>query len=223
VWPSNIGRLDHLGAFSSRRPLPSWAPAKSGVFRSGKLGRLVQFDSELELLMLRQFDVDERVAVYQEQPVTIPYVVGGERHEYTPDVIVRLADGRAFVVEAKPLEFLGDFTNWMKWASLATWCDAHGLGFWVGSPQRSLVEHLSIQPDVEKHDLVRAEIAAGGVTDSDYAELERHVGCQQLGLIATTDLLDWRAEQRHIKRPAPADREAADMLKLALLRVGLKR
>ena len=115
-----------------QRPLPSWAPAKSGVFRSGKLGRLVQFDSELELVMLRQFDTDPRVVDYQEQPLTIPYVVGGEAHEYTPDVIVQLADGRAFVVEAKPLEFLGDFTNWMKWASLARWCEQHGVGFWVG-------------------------------------------------------------------------------------------
>ena len=126
-------------------------------------------------------------------------------------------------MEAKPREFLGDFTNWMKWASLARWCAEHGLGFWVGSPQRSLVEHVGIQPDRDKHDLVRAEIAAGGVTEDDYPVLERLIGCEQLGLIASTELLDWRAECRHVKQPATADLEAAEQLKLALLRAGAKR
>jgi hypothetical protein len=217
IWSSNPTRFVNLDAFQLCRPLPSWAPAKSGVFRSGKLKRLVQFDSELELVMLRDVDTDTRVVDYREQPLTIPYEVAGERHEYTPDVIVQLADGRAFVIEAKPLEFLGDFTNWMKWASLAGWCEQHGLGFWVGSPQRSLVEHVRIQPEPEKHEFVRDEINAGAVTEGDYKALERLAGCQQLGLIASAELLDWRADQQHIKKPEPADREAATMLKSVLL------
>ena len=223
IWPSSTAQLHGLDEFVSRRPLPEWAPAKSGVFPSGKLGRLVQFDSELELLLLRQLEVDARVVDYKEQPFTIPYVVGGEAHEYTPDVIVQLEDRRAFVVEAKPLEFLGDFTNWMKWASLARWCAEHGVGFWVGSPQRSLHEHVHIQPDAEKHDLVRAEIKAGPVTDDDYLALERLVGCQQLGLIASVELLDWRAECRHVKKPTVEDLAAASQLKLALLQAGVMR
>jgi hypothetical protein len=223
IWPLPTARLHDLDAFALQRPLPSWAPAKSGVFRSGKLGRLVQFDSELELVMLRQFDADPRVVDYREQPLTIPYVVGGEAHEYTPDVIVQLDDGRAVVVEAKPLEFLGDFSNWMKWASLAGWCDQQGIGFWVGSPQRSLLEHIRIKPDPEKHDFVRAEIAAGRVTDGDYLALERLIGCQQLGLIASVELLDWRAEQRQVKEPTNEDLEAAEQLKRALERAGVQR
>ena len=217
IWPSNPARFGDLNAFELRRPLPSWAPAKSGVFRSGKLGRLVQFDSELELVMLRDFDIDGRVVDVREQPLTIPYVVGGEEHEYTPDVIVRLADGRAFIVEAKPLEFLGDFTNWMKWASLARWCEQHGVGFWVGSPQRSLVEHVRIHPDPEKREFVRDEINMGPVTEDDYKALERLVGCQQLGLIASAELLDWRADQQHIRKPEPAEGDAATRLRSALL------
>lgn len=223
IWPASTTPLQDLTAFAMQRPLPSWAPAKSGAFPSAKLGRLVQFDSELELLMLRQFDTDPRIIDYKEQPVTIPYTVGGEAHEYTPDVIVQLDDGRAFVVEAKPLEFLGDFTNWMKWASLARWCAEHGLGFWVGSPQRSLTEHVLIQPDRERHDFVRAEVPGGGVVDDDYAALQRLVGCEQLGLIASAELLDWRADCRHVKTPAIQDLEAAEQLKLALLRAGVAR
>jgi hypothetical protein len=219
IWPSSATWFGDLDAFELCRPLPSWAPAKSGVFRSDKLDRLVQFDSELELVMLRDFDTDMRVVDYREQPLTIPYAVGGEAHEYTPDVVVRLADGRAFVVEAKPLEFLGDFTNWMKWASLASWCEQRGVGFWVGSPQRSLVEHVRTQPDPEKHEFVREEINAGAVTDDDYKALERLVGCPQLGLIASAELLDWRADEQHLRRPDTADHRAAVRLRSGLLGV----
>jgi hypothetical protein len=223
IWPSNATQLDDLDAFELCRPLPAWAPAKAGVFRSDKLKRLVQFDSELELVILRDFDTDLRVVDYREQPLTIPYVVGGEAREYTPDAIVQLADGRAFVVEAKPLEFLGDFTNWMKWASLARWCERHGVGFWVGSPQRSLVEHVRVKPDPEKRRFVRDEIDAGPVTDDDYQALQRLVGCQQLGLIASAELLDWRADQQHVRKPDLGDSEAAIRLRAALLQHGVER
>jgi hypothetical protein len=218
IWATSSTSSHGLDAYSMQRPLPAWAPAKSGVFPSAKLRRLVQFDSELELLMLSQLDIDPRIIDYKEQPFTIPYTVGREAHEYTPDVIVQLEDGRAFVMEMKPAEFLGDFTNWMKWARLARWCDDHGVGFWIGSPQRSLNEHILIQPDQEKHDFVRAEVAAGGVVDDDYQALQGLVGCKQLGLIATTELLDWRADQRHIKKPTTVDLEAAERLKMALVR-----
>ncbi|MGH2861464.1 MAG: Tn7 transposase TnsA N-terminal domain-containing protein [Solirubrobacteraceae bacterium] len=223
IWPPNTTRLRDLSAFATQRPLPSWVPAKSGAFPSAKLGRLVQFDSELELLMLRQFNINSRIIDYQEQPITIPYTVGGEDHEYTPDVIVQLADGGAFVVEAKPLEFLGDFTNWMKWASLARWCAEHGVGVWVGSPQRSLTEHTAIRSDPDKHDFVLAEVAGGAVTEGDYLALERLIGCEQLGLIASAELLDWRAEHRHIGNPAVQDLQAAEQLKRALQQMGVKR
>jgi hypothetical protein len=141
IWPSDSVRFSGLGRFSVRRPLPAWTAPKVGVFQSPKLGRLVQFESELELVILRQLDSDSRVVECQEQPVTIPYVIDGEAREYTPDVMVRLDDGRAFIVEAKPEVGLGDFTNWMKWASLARWCEQAGIGFWIGGPQRSITEH----------------------------------------------------------------------------------
>jgi len=212
MWPSSSVKLDGLDAFSVRLTLPAWAPPKSGVFKSHKLGRLVQFDSELELVILRQLDADLRVVEYQEQPVTIPYVLDGEAREYTPDVIVRLDDGRAFIIEAKPLVHLGDFTNWMKWASLARWCERAGMGFWIGSPQRSIVEHGCVQPDPEKHELVATEVKAGEVAEGDYTALERLVGREQLGLIATAELLDWRADLGRVRHAEGPDREEAQRL-----------
>lgn len=209
IWPSNPVELSGLAAFSVRRPLPAWAPPRSGVFRSDKLERLVQFDSELELLILHALDADLRVVDYREQPVTIPYVLDGEPHVYTPDVVVRLVDRRAFVIEAKPAELLGDFTNWMKWASLARWGERTGIGFWIGSPQDSIIEHRCLQPDPERRELVTEEIAAGAVSGKDYKALVDLVGREQLGRIAAAELLDWRADPGRVRAAEGHDREEA--------------
>ncbi|HTU28315.1 MAG TPA: TnsA endonuclease N-terminal domain-containing protein [Solirubrobacteraceae bacterium] len=212
IWPSTVANLPGLDGFSVRRPLAAWGPEKSGVFPSGKLERLVGFDSQLELVILRALDRDARVVDYLEQPVTIPYVLEGEAHEYTPDVIVRLDDGRAFIIEAKPSDGLGDFTNWMKWASLARWCECAGLGFWIGSPQRSIIDHRGLPPDPELRELVTEEVQAGAVTAGEYTALRSLVGPQHLGLIATAELLQWRPDRGRIQHADGPDRQEAQQL-----------
>jgi hypothetical protein len=209
IWPAHPARLSDLDGFGVRRPLAEWAPAKSGVVVSGKLGRLVGFDSDLERVILRQLELAPQVVDYCEQPVTIPYVLDGEAHEYTPDVVVRLEDGRGFIIEAKPIEGLGDFTNWMKWASLARWCARAGLGFWIGSPQRSILEHRTLQPDPDCHELIAGEVQAGPVSEGEYVALKSLVGPTQLGLAATAELLLWRQDRRELRRPEGADLEEA--------------
>jgi hypothetical protein len=162
------------------------------VFYSDKLARLVQFESLLELHVLRQLELEPRVVGYVEQPMTIAYQLDEEMHDYTPDAIVQLDDGRAFVIEAKPREQLGQFTNILKWARLARHCETVGVGFWVGSPQQSLTEHCRLQPDPETRELVLAELERGPVTGDDYRALVQLVGYEQLGLVTTQELLEWR-------------------------------
>ncbi len=125
--------------------------------------------------------------------------IDGEAREYTPDVLVRLDDGRAFIIEAKPEVGLGDFTNWMKWACLARWCEQAGIGFWIGSPQRSIAEHRGMRPDPELRELVVDEVRAGEVAARDYTALRGLVPNEQLGRIATAELLDWRADLRRMR------------------------
>jgi hypothetical protein len=206
IWPSTPLPMTDLSALSVQRPLPQWARLKTGVFHSDKLGRLVQFESLLELHILRQLEIDPRVVGYVEQPMTIAYQLDGETHEYTPDVIVQLDDGRVFVIEAKPREQLGLFTNILKWASLARHCETLGLGFWVGSPQRSLVEHRRLQPDPEKHELVLTELQRGPVTGDDYRTLVQLVGYEQLGFVSTQEVLEWRTGL-HVKRADKAHQD----------------
>ena len=223
IWPSNPAHYEDLGGFSNQRPLPSFACSKTGVFRSEKLGRLVQFDSTLELRLLEQLELDDRVASYQEQPVELNYTLDGETRGYTPDIAVELFDGRVFIIEAKPLDRLGEFTNVKKWSALASWCADSGVGFWVGSPERSLVEHYRTTPDAEKYELITAEVDAGPVMGDDYDALMRLAGYEQLGLTATEELLEWRPGMRHVKRARPNDRDQMRWLWALIDQQGLER
>jgi hypothetical protein len=213
IWPTHpAARPADVSGHRSQRPLPDWAPAKTGTFISSKLKRPVQFDSDLERLILRQLDTDPRVTAYQEQPVTIPYKLDGEQREYTPDVIVQLDDGRALIIEAKPLAHLGQFDNWMKWAALASRCTRQGLGYWIGSPQRAITEHHLTRIDPDKHELALSELAAGPITSTTYKTLQQLIGYEQLGLIATHEMLDWRTDPGHIRPARGEDRENAKRL-----------
>jgi hypothetical protein len=211
IWPSTPLPVTDLSAFSVQRPLPQWARLKTGVFYSDKLARLVQFESLLELHILRQLDLDPRIVGYVEQPMTIAYQLDEETHEYTPDVMVQLDDGRAFVIEAKPREQLGDFTNVLKWSSLSRHCQALGLGFWVGSPQRSLVEHRRLQPDPVKRELVLTEVRDASASGDDYRALVQLVGFEELGLIVTQEHLEWRAGM-HVRQAEETGRDAMKWL-----------
>lgn len=201
IWPPSVARLDDLSVFTTQRPLPAWAPAKAGVFRSDKLNRLVQFDSTLELLILRQLESDPRVISYQEQPLSVPFELDEEARAWVPDIIALTTAG-TIVIEAKPLYRLGEFTNWIKWSALADYCQKHGFGFWIGSPERSLLEHQQLKPDPDKHELVLQELDSGVVTGGQYDALRHLVGYEQLGLIATRELLEWEPSTSEIKRAA---------------------
>lgn len=113
------------------------------------------------------------------------------------------------MIEAKPSEGLGDFTNWMKWGSLARWCARAGLGFSIGSPQRSIIDHRGLQPDPECHELVTDEVHAGAVSDGDYTAMKWLVGGEQLGLSATAELLQWRPDKQRIQQAEGLDGEEA--------------
>lgn len=47
------------------------------------------------------------------------------------------------------------------------------------------------------------------MTDEDYTALKQLVGAEQLGLSATAELLQWRADQHRIQHAEESDREEA--------------
>jgi prepilin-type processing-associated H-X9-DG protein len=90
----------------SRRPPPgnvrrvvSFGGNCRGV-TTNKCGRLVQFESELERILVLILERDPSVADFASQPLTIPFIApDGRASHYTPDFQVWYADGHVALHE----------------------------------------------------------------------------------------------------------------------------
>ncbi|MCC6192818.1 MAG: TnsA endonuclease N-terminal domain-containing protein [Anaerolineales bacterium] len=101
-----------------------------GKFPSLKMGRMVAYESLIELDYLYCLDYEPAVERFEEQPLTIEYLCGGQPRRYTPDFSVRWA-GRQLLVECKPEARLGTEDNQRKFAVARQWCAERGWEFCV--------------------------------------------------------------------------------------------
>jgi hypothetical protein len=201
--------------FAAKRTLDAkWAGrVMCGYFHSQTLDRMVMYESPLEHETLRTLDsgLDSGLVIEMiEQPFTIPAIWGGRQHLYTPDVIVRLADRRAFVIEVKPSTRLGEFGHWMRWTALARYCELNGYGLYVGNCGTSIIDHYLASHTSPHRGLVRALADEGADSRSDnYRSLldEDHVLVAQA---VTAELLAWEPGTKGgIIRPFGIDLEKA--------------
>lgn len=77
-----------------------------GYFPSRKMGRMVAWESLLELDAILLLEISQGVVSYQEQPALIQYAQGTEQREYYPDLEVILSDGSLLHLEVKASEKL---------------------------------------------------------------------------------------------------------------------
>ena len=110
----------------------------------------------------------------------------------TPDFVVRLSDGRIFVVEVKGEVRLGEFAHWMRWTALARYCELNGYGLYIGNTQTgSIIDHYRASHSSPLSGLVRALAAQGTPTGSD-----NHVALQAedqmlVAQAAIAEMLAW--------------------------------
>ena len=62
----------------------------TGKYPSWKMGRMMQWESTLELNVFRLLDCDARVELFVEQPCEIVYAFGPEVRRHYPDVLVQI-------------------------------------------------------------------------------------------------------------------------------------
>jgi hypothetical protein len=211
LWPSAVKPLPDLSAFSRQRQLPSETLGNAGYFDSAKLKRPVQYESLLERSVFEAFEMASTVISYQEQPLQVDVTVDGVSFRYTPDVVVRLDDGRAVVMELKPPHKLGLFDGWLRWASLARWCGQAGLGLLVGSPRFTVVDLLRTPCNPQlRTDVLRA-IDTAPVSWGDYRQLAVACNAQmaELAAVVVRETLDWRLVPFRLCVPAPGQRRVA--------------
>lgn len=100
---------------SVRKIKPSYTVVTGAVSSQRNGGCLSDFEGPLEwqFLIMLEFDWDNEIESYEEQPVKILYgkSLRGRQYEYTPDVLVHYRDGRPpCLFEVKPRKYLKK--NW---------------------------------------------------------------------------------------------------------------
>lgn len=166
VWPTSTGTLSDVAVYCQRIPDSHNRIGLSGSFHSDKLNRTVSFESLLEEAALGVAERSLRVRSYQEQPCKVSYYrIDGERRIYIPDLLIKLTDGRALLIEVKPLWQMAVTDNRLKSKAGQRFAQENGWG-WVtvayGGRNFSDLLRREIEPTAE-HALTRA-LAAGPIT-----------------------------------------------------------
>ncbi len=128
IWPNRCCMVDLPLYLVRQREVNPDSQGQTGVFVSEKLGRSVQYESQMEQRFLMRLEQSTDVVYYQEQPFRIPYSVEGHNRVYIPDVFFVMADGRSVVVEIKPKHQIVLSENLRKWPVLRDFCEEKGYG-----------------------------------------------------------------------------------------------
>ena len=91
----------------------------------------------------------ENVVFYQEQPCKIFYEIDGNGSYYYPDFLLVLEDGKAIVIEIKPIFKMALKENLTKWSALKAYCQKQVWGLLVTDGQYSIqqVQRHQIKQD----------------------------------------------------------------------------
>lgn len=120
--------IDFFDLLLPRRTVSQHPRYRSGVFRSEKCSRDIQYESALELKFIERLERDGRVSFYWEQPVRIGYRRGRKRQVYTPDFAIYLVSHEVILAEVKDLAGMLDHRVQLKAEALMEFCSAHGFG-----------------------------------------------------------------------------------------------
>lgn len=104
-------------------------------------GEVSTFESSLERDWLMVLDLDPTVQSIEVQPFTLSYEVDGVSSRYTPDVLVRIADGKTERVTVYEVKFANDLhENWRQYRArfkaAFRYCRAKGWRFEIVTEQR---------------------------------------------------------------------------------------
>lgn len=130
LWFDNRTRfdIDYFDLLRPRREVSHSKRYRSGLFRSEKCGREIQYESALELCFVEQLEANPQVVFFWDQPVKIPYWRGRRKVGYTPDYGIYLTSGHVVLVEVKELSEMLDYRVQQKTEALMEFCARRGFG-----------------------------------------------------------------------------------------------
>lgn len=110
----------------TRNPVKHTGRGFRAKFCSHKNRRMIRCESLLEMEFLFLAEFAKNVVAFDEQPITISYRLHSHTRRYTPDFVLRWADGRNWYVEVKPMELLTTEKNQAKFSAVKEHFAAQG-------------------------------------------------------------------------------------------------
>ncbi|MDH6331883.1 hypothetical protein M2299_002716 [Stenotrophomonas sp. 1278] len=182
-WPEQLAPPPAVERLSSQRAVNGSEIA--GLFHSAKLGRPVQYESGLELTVLKLLERCEQVAYYQEQPAVIPYTFAGRDRSYFPDLFIATTDGRGLLLEVKPSDGMALSINQAKARAGRTWANSQGWGWLVVSDRHTIKEIEEHVIPLHRWHALEQELKLRGVlTWHDMISLRTNHGLTRLDVTA---------------------------------------
>lgn len=128
---------------STRNPVRPSGRGFRGKFASRKMRRMVRCESLLEMNCLYLAEFARTIAAFDEQPVSISYLISGRRRRYTPDFRFLWQDGREWFVEVKPAEKLNTPENNERFAAITSHFESAGARFVALTEEQICQSHRS--------------------------------------------------------------------------------
>ena len=118
-------RNDKISAAITQRYLDGGFEWSTGQYTSIKTGATCNYRSSWEAEFMRILDFEPRVATWNYEPFTIPYVYEGKTRRYIPDFLIVL-DGEDVLVEVKPPSLTDTGLNEAKRQAALDFCHRNG-------------------------------------------------------------------------------------------------
>ncbi len=210
-WPTGQPRPAGGEATPLLSPLdPDKAYSKPGRWLADRLGREVGYDSEAELRIIQMLDgADDLIASYCEQPVKLSYTMYGHRHDYYPDLLVDLRDGRRLLIEVKArLDEFALYKNVVKFEAAQEFCRVLGWGFLAVTDRlQTPITLVNRQVDASVEQALRHHLSTGPTDWHSLSPLmdENHIRFSDIATLALRHGWHWHRNPFWLSTTPPDD------------------
>lgn len=145
IWPVQLKKIEikDYNKYAPKRKVNMHGDGINGSFYSDKISKEIEYESQLEFIIINILENSEKVQYYQVQPLVIEYGVNNSK-SYYPDIICTLNDGRTFIIEVKPIFNMFEYKNLIKYYALKNYCIKNGYGYVMLDMKMSFEEILNI-------------------------------------------------------------------------------
>ena len=191
--------IDYFEMLQPRREVSHKPRYKSGVFRSDKCGREIQYESGLELEFIMELERSGEVSFYWEQPAAIPYWRGKLKTRTYPDFGIYLKSGHFILAEIKPLGDMLDHRVQAKAEGIMDFCSRHGFGFLL-TDGRHTPKHLlkgKVNRRLERE--LKTALAINPIREEQYKAIKERSDATPSQLYRAIIRLDLKYSSRRFK------------------------